>query len=260
RKQLVEHGSADAGIEHGIWRLKYEAGVADSITDGGPGIDYDIGINEDNIDVAICMSLTEPPMPPPPSIPLWWHGIAVDQDVEPRLADPGMPTVFTYTLNLGNEAWITTYYIEEIGILLPDGFEYNPGSSSGVTTDDPAVEQTEDGVQITWGFEEPNEPMVMPGETVTQILQVTATLEEGESAWSWAWAEAYGMLFNIWELDLPQLLAWLFGLTPPPPEPCGVIGAWEVYTIQSTAGDTTIQADVLVPDDGPARILSWQVE
>ena len=257
REEVLEYGTADAGVEHAMWRLKYEEGFAQALTDGGPTADYAVSVNSTDVPISICMELTEPPPPPPPPVPTWWFGVAVGQEVEPGYTDPGVPTTFTYTLTVGNEAWLIVYELEEIGVLLPEGFEYVAGSSSGVTGDDPTIGTLEGQPELTWTFSEPL-PELLPGEVVTQTFQATATLDEGETAWSWAWVEATGLLFGFIPIDLEAFLEWL-GIEPPEPEPCGITGSWKIYQIGSSDGDTSIQAEVMIDEEGEIIILSWQV-
>lgn len=65
--QLTWGYSCEAGVQHGIWRLRYEPGFASSITELNPTQSYTITINEVEVLVTVTwVEVTAPPPPPPP--------------------------------------------------------------------------------------------------------------------------------------------------------------------------------------------------
>ena len=240
---VTEQYSCDAGVEHAIWRLKYESGFADSLTAENPMANYSINVNGMTENITVTRTGGEsPPESPPPGGPQAWR-IEVAKSVEPDSAPLGQPTTFTYTIYIENVG-TSTVHMEEISDLLPEGFTYKAGSSQGVSTADPTIE-IEDGQQkLFWTLPLPH-PSVGGGETVTQVFQATATLEEEDIYWNTAWVT----------------------LTP---DSIGTVGTGSSapvgggsspygYDITSSGGETSATASVSITDTG-VSIQQWRVE
>jgi len=243
REAIAERYSADAGIEHAIWRLKYEPGFADSLTAENPTANDSITINNMTNNITITrIDDTFPPEPPPdPEGQQSWR-IQVTKGVEPNSAPVGQPTTFTYTIYIENVG-TSTVHIEKISDLLPLGFIYETGSSSGVTTEEPTIELEEGQQDLVWVFPTPH-PFVDAGETVTQVFQAIATPEE-DIYWNTAWVTL-----------IPDSIGTI-GTGSSAPVGGGCLPY--VYDLVSTAVGTTIHAQVSISDTG-VSIISWQVE
>jgi len=240
---ITEQYSCDAGVEHAIWRLKYESDFADSLTAENPTTNYSININ--NMAESMTVTWTEiesPPEPPPPEGPQSWR-VQVAKSVEPDSAPTGQPTIFTYTIYIENVG-TSDVHLEEISDLLPENFTYNTGSSQGVSSNDPTIE-LEDGQQkLLWTLSLPH-PAVGGGETVTQVFQATATLEEQAVYWNTAWVTL-----------VPDSIGTIgTGSSAPVGGGCSPYA----YDIVVSVGETTTTVRVSVTDTG-VSILQWRVE
>lgn len=236
--------SADAAAEHAIWRIKYDAGFADSLTEENPAAQYNITINSMEVLNTVTMTLREAP----PDSEGGGDGsqswrIDVDTSVEPISAPLGELTTFTYTIYIVNVS-TSTVHLEDIGDLLPEGFEYVSPSSSGVTTAEPTVEYVEGRQQLTWTFAPPM-PSVDAGETATQVFQATAILTEEGIYWNEAWIT--GSPDSVGEIQGGSSAPVGGGCSP------------YLYDVTSSAGGRGIRARVEIVDT-EVRILSWQID
>ena len=115
--------------------------------------------------------------------------------------------------------------LEAIGAGLPEGFLYLEGSSFGVTTADPQIDED----RCIWELGSPK-PEVSYGESVTQTFTMEgAGVPEGY----YSWVEASR-------------------------EDVGTVSSCVGYSILSQAGGTTIEADV-VRNEGSVFPASWKV-
>lgn len=236
--------SADSGAEHAMWRIAYEDGFVDTLTEENPTVQYTLTVNGMEVPTTVTMMLAEPPPDPGGGGDgeQSWR-VDVDKSVEPVSAPLGEPTTFTYTIYIENTG-TSTVHLEGIGDLLPEGFEYVPLSSSGVTTAEPAVEYVEGRQELTWSFSSPL-PSIGAGETATQVFQATATLVEGGIYWNEAWVIASPD--SIEQIESGSSSPVGGGCSP------------YVYDITSSAGGREIRARV-EPVDSEVAILSWQAE
>lgn len=163
--KMTQQYSADAGVEHAIWRLAYEDGFASSLTPDNPSTQYTVTLNDSDVLVTVTTMDTQ-------GAGGGSDDLTVNKVVSPTTADPGVETTFTYIITITNNKVITEY-IKQILDEMPSSFSYVTGSSKGVTTDDPNVQ----GQTLTWGFN-PRIP-INPGESKHQVFQATATLNSG---------------------------------------------------------------------------------
>jgi uncharacterized repeat protein (TIGR01451 family) len=164
---VVERYSADAGVEHALWRLVYEVGFAESLTAQNPTAEYSIEANGGTVNIRVTkLGATSPTGAP----------VGVSKAVFPDSAPGGQETTFTYTIYIENLS-LGQQDIHSIGDLLPLGFSYVAGSSSGVTTDDPQIQIHDGSEQLRWKLD-PFVP-ISSGEVREQVFQATATLEGG---------------------------------------------------------------------------------
>ena len=203
--------AADAGVEYAMWCIKNDVPCNSPITVGGIEV---------NITVS---SLTELPYGPAVTgggeHADWLHISSEVVDNEDN--------TFTYTVNIANQAESGTppLKLEEIGVGLPDGFTYNNGSSSGVTSAEPQV----DGNKLTWELGSPK-PEVPYGESATQtfLMQGTGT---PEGYYSWVNASR---------------------------EDIGTVSTCTGYNIIAQAGSTTIEANA-VKNESDVFPASWEI-
>lgn len=57
RETLVEHYAADAGVEHAIWRLTYEAGFTQTVTAASPFV-YTVTLNGETVVITVTRVVT----------------------------------------------------------------------------------------------------------------------------------------------------------------------------------------------------------
>lgn len=239
---MTEQYSADAGVEHAIWRVKYEPGFAESLTADDPTEDYLITVNYITENIEVTLLENEPPIGPPPTEGTQAWRIEIAKSVEPDSAPLGELATFTYTIYIDNVG-TSTVHLYEISDLLPIDFSYEMGSSSGVTTTNPTIELQEEQEMLTWAFSPPY-PTVNSGETATQVFQATAILEEVDIYWNQAWVTG----------DPDSIDTVGTGS-------CAPVGGNSLLTYQivSNGGGTTIRADVNIGDSG-VYITSWEIE
>ncbi|MFC1926912.1 hypothetical protein ACFLWV_04095 [Chloroflexota bacterium] len=248
-RAIIEQYSCDAGIEHAIWRLKYQSGFIDSFTYENPTVGYSVAVNSMTEDITITRTEAEPPPDPvPPPEGPQSERFQVAKSVEPESAPVGQPTTFTYTIYIENVG-TSEIHLAEVRDWLPPNFVYEIGTSSGVTTAEPTETWVFDEVieqwkwELVWDFSPPL-PSVAAEETVTQVFQATGTLDE-DIYWNTAWVSASPD--SVGEIGSGSS-APIGGGIPP-----------YVYDITSAVGGTTISACVMITDTG-VSVRSWQIE
>ena len=236
--------SADAGVEHAIWRLKHEPGFAGSLTPANPTVIYPITINNTSVNINVSrVQVVFPPNPPPPPEGSQAWRTEVSKDVDPNEWPANDPKTFTYAIYIKNVG-SSTVHVTEIRDLLPAGFAYVAGSSGGGTTADPAIEFQGGQQKLRWTFSPPK-PSINAGQIGTQTFKATATLRAG-LYWNEAWVETE-------EEGIGTV-----GTGSTAPVRAGGMALYG-YDILSNAGGTLIRARVTITDVG-ISILSWQVE
>jgi len=235
--------SADSGIEHAMWRLKYEAGFSDSFSTESPSLEYSINVN--GIDVPIRVTKVNPPLPleestDPESQPEGAR-LYVQKSVSPSVVESGVETFFTYTIFIENIG-TAVVHLQEIGDLLPPSFSYVSLSSSGSTSTEPIVNIVNGQEELTWLFAAPN-PKIETGETQTQSFQAVATLQDGtyyNKGWVVATPDSIGEISS--------------GSTAP------IQVGVKRFDIEATGGKVAIKANVKLNDSNELSVLSWQIE
>ncbi|MEK7682179.1 MAG: hypothetical protein AAB369_05060, partial [Chloroflexota bacterium] len=175
---LSNRTAADAGVEHGIWRVRYDPTFVAGLPVSTP-VSYQKTV--DGMPVTISVTLVPTPTPvatsTPVSTPQPGHNIQVGKTVTPAYAPPGQTTVFTYTIQISNTG-TATIKLEQVWDILPQGFTYVPGSSSGITTTEPTLTMQSGQQNVTWEFDSPH-PSIPSGQARTQVFQATATPQDG---------------------------------------------------------------------------------
>lgn len=244
-RNVVADYSADAGVEHAIWRLRYEPGFADSLTEGDP-TSYSMSIND--MDVDMTVTLVPPPAypPPPPPRPQAWRLCVKVNPIDPPLV-PGVTNTHTFAIEVKNMG-TSTIHLEEVGFWLPksspvhpwNGFTYLAGSSSGFTTANPSsITPVNPYWELIWPFSPPL-PDIRAGETLTQSFQARGCPD--------------GLYrFEGWVGAAPNSIGDILSGNP-----LFVDAIAPHYDIQASAGHSLLQANVSITDIA-IRVLSWQV-
>lgn len=175
--------SAIGASQHAIYRLLYEPGYADGLTTDVPD-SYSVTLNGSAVAVAVVKSSAgasaQQFSPAEPS-----GTFRTYKGVTPSTAPPATPTTFSYVItmdNLSDSAKRVTKVHDE----LPAGFSYVPGSTSGVTFDEPTVV----GQQLTWDLGS-IQVEVQSGQSVSLAFQAGASLTDGTYC-NEAWVEPGG--------------------------------------------------------------------
>ena len=175
---FTNYSSAEAGAQHGIWRLQNEAGFADSLTEMNPDDSYNLALNSTTVPVTITEIFAAPtPTPTPGPTPDPADRIAITKGISPNAIMADTPGTFTYTIDITNVG-TSNVKLEYIGDTLPAGFSYVPGSSSGVTTADPTVTMVGGQQELLWAFGPPR-PGISSGNTAPQVFQASANPVQG---------------------------------------------------------------------------------
>jgi len=237
---LLERYSADSGVEHVLGRLKYEAGFADSINESTPVLNYDVEVNNHQVDVTVEYvdhSSGEPPEGGPQS----WR-LEISKEANPSSGLPGQQLTITYTITIRN-AGTSTIHLTEVGDRLPAGFqsvEYMAGSSSGISPVDPQTSWVDDRLQLVWPLGTTPGYRVDAGTVHQQQFQVLATI---------GWETHLNL---AWVVASPSSIGYVStGDTAP------VEGA-RLYDVTATTGNATVKARVGLANDSSVAIVSWQ--
>ncbi|MCH8898077.1 MAG: DUF11 domain-containing protein, partial [Chloroflexi bacterium] len=139
--------SIDSQVKTEILKNQYSALGADQyaqniIQQGLPPGSYPITLNDEL--VAVTIAALPPPAPPPPAADNS-RRLQTSKVVTPTTAVASTLTTFTYTITVTNGD-DESENLNKIHDLLPAGFSYIAGSTSGVTTADPTIV----GQQLTW--------------------------------------------------------------------------------------------------------------
>ncbi len=241
---IIRQYSADAGVEHATWRLKYEPGFAGSLTLANPTVNYPVTVNNSSVNIDVTLVQVEfPPQPQPPPEGPEADRLQVSKSVAPESPPAGQLTTFTYTVSVKNVD-TSTIKLANVRDLLPAGFSYVPGSSSGITTANPVIELVAGQQELKWIFSPPR-PSISAGGTRALDFQATAT-PQVDFYWNEAWVE------------LAETGIGIVGTGSTAPVRGGGISFY-AYDVVSNAGGTVIRARVTIADSGVA-ISSWRVE
>jgi len=170
---FTSYSSAEAGAQHGLWRLQNEAGFADSITQASPSANYNLTLNGATVPVTITEIFPTPtPTPTPGPTPDPALRIVIAKSVSPNAVMADIPATFTYAIEVTNVG-TSNVKLKSLDDTLPAGFSYVPGSSSGFTTADPIITMVGGREELLWDFGTPR-PGIGGGSAATQVFQATA--------------------------------------------------------------------------------------
>ena len=128
--------------EHVRFRLAHEDGYVENLPLNSQQ-SYVVRLNGKDITVTV-MKTAQPTPPPPLTSPPSESGrdFRTEKSVTPTTATPGFLTTFTYTINVWNTA-STTQELTTVFDELPVGLSYVSGFTSGITTNDPQINDQE---------------------------------------------------------------------------------------------------------------------
>lgn len=227
---LTEQYALDAGVEYGLWRLTYEDGFRDSVTEGDPAT---FPVSVSGMEVSVTVELA----PVGGERTQSWR-IQVDCSVvpDPGSTPQGEMTTFVYTIIVDNVG-TSTVHLEQIGDLLPRGLAYKEGSAGeyldNIARVDPGKEYKGDHQELLWDFGT-SPPEVRAGETATQTFQADA------SQWG------------------PYNEAWIVAV----PDSIGLVStaSGNRYDIAAQAGGQLALRAAVAFEAGQLIVLSWQIE
>ncbi len=178
---LKSQYSGVAGAEHALHRLLYEDGYAQDL-ETGVSDEYTITLNGEDVDISV-LKLGEPvtSVGPPPADDS--RRLQAQKVVTPTTADANTLTTFTYTITATNRDDDPSP-LRKIKDLLPSGFSYVAGTTSGVTTNDPSIS----GQELTWNLAYLSITL-QPGDSVTLIFDAQASVPEGNYCNEASWVE-----------------------------------------------------------------------
>lgn len=175
---FTNYSSAEAGAQHGLWRIQNEAGFADSLTEINPSSNYSFMLNGVTVPITVTEIFPNPtPTPTPGPTPDPADRITIAKNISPNAIMAGTSGAFTYTIEITNIGQ-SNVKLEYIGDTLPLGFSYIPGSSTGFTTDDPTITIVSGQEELLWAFGPPR-PGIQAGNIASQVFQATANPAAG---------------------------------------------------------------------------------
>ena len=99
--------------------------------------------------------------------------VVLTKSVTPDTLTTVTPQTYTYTITLENTGNVNLN-LNQLKDLLPAGFTYQPGFNSRLTLANATTSDVGGQSQLIW-FSTSTKPVIMPGETKTQVFSATAT-------------------------------------------------------------------------------------
>lgn len=171
------------GGEHALYRLRYEQGYGESIPEDSPDT-YALTLNGRQVSVSVRRASNPLGPPPPPGVERRAR-LQASTMVSPPSAPPNTPTSFTYTVTIWNRG-SQPATLEKVYDALPPGFTYVGGSTQGITTGDPSVD---DGI-LVWDVSSLR-IVLQPEEAVNLTFTAQASVGQGNYC-NEAWVDPGG--------------------------------------------------------------------
>ncbi|MDO8750698.1 MAG: hypothetical protein Q7K03_06100 [Dehalococcoidia bacterium] len=174
-KLLRSRYAASAGAELAFWTVINDPSFDDGLTPLDPCTEFVIEVGGAPVTVRVCRWFT--------TVSVQGQGIIITKSVNPTTAQAGQSTTFTYTLTLDNQG-TGTVTLNRIYDYLPPYFTYVSGSTSGLTTLNPAANQSNTTLcgskpySLNWDVHSAN-LTIEPGQQRTLTFQATANLPNG---------------------------------------------------------------------------------
>lgn len=172
---LIRHYTAGAGAEKAFWQILNDPTFGDNLTPVDPCSETTLDINGETVIVTVCKTFT--------ATNLQGQGIIVTKTVTPGTAPVDVETTFTYTLTLRNEG-TGAANIKQIYDYLPPRFTYVAGSTTGLTTGNPSMNDStpitcgDKPYQLFWNVESDG-VTIEPDQQATLTFQARATVPDG---------------------------------------------------------------------------------
>lgn len=228
---LTEQYALDAGVEYALWRLMYEDGFRDSVTEDNPPDPFPVSVNGMEVSVAVELAPVGTEGPQSERIRVV-YGVVPDPGSTPQ----GEPTTFVYTIIVDNVG-TSTVHLEQIGDLLPQGLAYVAGSAGlypdNISLAEPGIEGMGEHQELLWDFGT-SLPEVSSGETATQTFQAVA------SQW--------GSYNEAWVVAGPESIGLVSS------------ASGDRYDIAAQAGGQLALRATVAFEAGQLIVLSWQIE
>ena len=174
-KLLRSRYTASAGAEMAFWTVTDDPSFDDGLTPVDPCTEFVITIGGEAVTVTVCRIFT--------TVDLQGQGIVVTKTVTPTTAEDDEETEFTYTITIEN-AGGGSAVIKKIYDYLPPNFRYVNGSTSGLTTSNPSLNNSSPKTcddrpyRLYWNVE-PENITLAPGEKRNLIFAAEAELDPG---------------------------------------------------------------------------------
>ncbi|MDO8750495.1 MAG: hypothetical protein Q7K03_05060 [Dehalococcoidia bacterium] len=174
-KLLRSRYTASAGAELAFWTVINNPSFDDNLTPVDPCTDTVITVGGEQVTVTVCRVFTV--------IDLQGQGLVVTKTVTPATAQQDTETLFTYTITIEN-AGSADAVIKQVYDYLPPKFLYVNGSTSGLTTSNPQLNNSspqscgDRPYRLYWNLE-PDNITIPPGEQVYISFQAEAELDQG---------------------------------------------------------------------------------
>ncbi|MBI4334614.1 MAG: hypothetical protein HY673_25445 [Chloroflexi bacterium] len=169
--EAAERYSADAGIEHASWRLKNDSSFRSSVESSAQT--YTVNLNDRTITVKVQKPAPPNSKEPRPEGSTGKDMFATTERSPGWIASGGTVSYSVWATPTGT----ATCRVYEVNVLLPPGFAYVAGSSSGFTTSNPTQTPNYGGTgrtYLAWAYSAPY-PSVGRGEWASQNFQATLT-------------------------------------------------------------------------------------
>ena len=224
--KTLELYAADSGIEHGIWRIMRDLDIQKMPYEVPVGYELNEKINNKVVSVSIER--------------VWLlRGLESDKGgtiphkdwvILTRTPYPGKREVVVSFIGKGSKR------LERVGVWMPHGFRYQPGTSSGMSKNDPEISSHYGGGSVlTWDWKEGKGPEFKtteekPKDTKIQAFEFTPTKVPKGFAW-----------VRFQSRDI--FLCWESGV--------------EFLLITSRAGGTQVMSGILY-QGADIDILTWE--
>lgn len=172
---LRDQYSASSGQEYAYYNILNDQAFVNSMTQGSPSVPLNITQNEQ----AVAVTVTK----------VWGTGglegqaLAVSKEVAPSSAPVNVLTTFTYTITIKNEG-TQSVQLRQVSDYLPPRFDYMSGSTTGLTTNNPATSNAslatcgDTPSRLLWDVSSQN-IMIDPGVERTLTFNANGTLPDG---------------------------------------------------------------------------------
>lgn len=177
-------------------------------------------------------------------------GVLVTKAVSYDPVPPGQPNTLTFTISIEN---MTPLYVplQDIYDLLPPGFSYVPGTTSGLWPLDPTIDWMSVPQRYRLDWKLSGAAGLRAGQTALLAFQATATLETGYDYSNEAWVE-----WRTWDCETCPLGGDL-SYSGPSAESTTAF----MYDALAAVGQAEIRSRFLVWDNTKTvDILSWQTK